>query len=316
MSRSGPLVSIGFPVRNGERYLRRALDSLLAQDYHHLEIIISDNASTDATAEICLDYASKDSRIRYCRNPTNLGAVKNFNRVFELASGEYFMWAAHHDLWHRAFVSACLDVLINDPLVVLCYTDTVGIDWTGKVVATPPYSVDTRGLPPAERFRRVIRDMPWYTAIYGLIRAQALRRTRLNRNTYSPDIVLLAELSLIGEFQMIPRLLFWYHRDEQQMRRTLRQRLLDLDPANERRLVITRFAICTMIYHLLSAVGKSDLPPSSKVALGRDVIRICAISRWRDPLVDELRMGWLLRGMRFGKRLIQRLVRREPRPDR
>src|SRR3989442_1198286 len=95
-----PLVSIGLPIYNGERYLRQALDSLLSQAYENFELIVSDNASDDATPEICAAYAARDARIKYFRAPTNMGAVWNFNRVFELAGGEFFMWAAHDDLWH------------------------------------------------------------------------------------------------------------------------------------------------------------------------------------------------------------------------
>ncbi|HEY9297142.1 MAG TPA: glycosyltransferase, partial [Phormidium sp.] len=84
MARNKPLVSIGMPVYNGDRYLRLALDSLLAQDYENFDLIISDNASTDKTQEICLEYAAKDSRIRYYRNQVNVGASENFKVVVDL----------------------------------------------------------------------------------------------------------------------------------------------------------------------------------------------------------------------------------------
>src|ERR1700737_2789384 len=92
-----PRVSIGLPVYNGERYLRFAIDSLLEQDYINFELIISDNASTDATQAICQEFADKDPRVRYYRNQTNLGASGNYDRVFELARGDLFKWAAHDD---------------------------------------------------------------------------------------------------------------------------------------------------------------------------------------------------------------------------
>lgn len=111
MTDDKPLVSIGMPVYNGERYIRQALDSLLAQDYANFELIISDNVSTDGTQGICLEYAARDERIRYYRNETNLGALRNFNRVFELSSGKYFMWAAHDDVWNPAYVQEVLALL-------------------------------------------------------------------------------------------------------------------------------------------------------------------------------------------------------------
>ena len=98
MHRDVPLVSIGMPVFNGEDYVEAALDSILTQTFTNFELIISDNASTDRTEEICNDFADSDDRIRYYRQEKNLGAAANFNRVFELSSGKYFKWAAHDAL--------------------------------------------------------------------------------------------------------------------------------------------------------------------------------------------------------------------------
>ena len=103
-----PLVSIGVPVFNGAATLERALDSLLSQDYGNLEIIISDNASTDHTQQICEAYVRRDPRIRYHRAARNFGSPWNFNRVVELSSGQYFMWAAHDDERASSYVSECV----------------------------------------------------------------------------------------------------------------------------------------------------------------------------------------------------------------
>jgi len=96
---SPPKVSIGMPVYNGEAFLRQALDSILAQTYPHFELIISDNASTDATPDICKEYASKDARIRYIRQSSNIGATANFRFVLREARHERFIWAAADDWW-------------------------------------------------------------------------------------------------------------------------------------------------------------------------------------------------------------------------
>jgi glycosyltransferase involved in cell wall biosynthesis len=95
---SQPLVSIAMPVYNGDRYICQALDSLLAQDCNNFELLISDNASTDSTAEICQEYAAQNPKIRYFRNSTNIGAISNFNQAFKLSTAKYFMWAERDDL--------------------------------------------------------------------------------------------------------------------------------------------------------------------------------------------------------------------------
>jgi glycosyltransferase involved in cell wall biosynthesis len=113
--RQEPVVSIGMPVFNDEKHLRQSLDSLLAQSFKDFELVISDNASTDKTPEICREYAARDQRIRYFRQPENLGQQRNFNFLLQQAQGEFFMWAASDDWWAKEFVEILLNALkLND----------------------------------------------------------------------------------------------------------------------------------------------------------------------------------------------------------
>ena len=105
-----PAVSIGMPVYNGEKYIREALDSLLAQTFENFELIISDNCSTDGTSHICKEYTSRDSRIRYIRQDTNIGPIANFEFVLQEARGEFFMWAACDDYLEN---NNYLSVMVN-----------------------------------------------------------------------------------------------------------------------------------------------------------------------------------------------------------
>jgi glycosyltransferase involved in cell wall biosynthesis len=106
-----PVVSIGMPVYNGEKYIREALDSLLAQSFMDFELIISDNASLDATGDICQEYAARDLRIRYVRQPENRGILANFQFVLDEARGEYFMWAAADDAWDASWIGEVLSTI-------------------------------------------------------------------------------------------------------------------------------------------------------------------------------------------------------------
>src|ERR1044072_9233723 len=108
MSARRTTVSIGLPVYNGEAHLPAALASLLGQSHGDLELVISDNASTDGTRAICADLAASDSRARYYRNPTNLGVMANFLRAPQLATADYYMWAAHDDAWSPNYIEALL----------------------------------------------------------------------------------------------------------------------------------------------------------------------------------------------------------------
>ena len=197
---TNPRVSIGIPLYNEAKFLRPALEALISQDFTNVEFIISDNASTDDTAEICADFAQRDPRIRYFRNAQGIGAIANFNRVFELARGEYFMWASGHDLWSPGYVSAALQILDADPSVVLCSPRKAKIDAEGNVIRVIPNRIDTRSMEndPVGRLNLFLWAGPHAYTIYGVLRSSALRTTGLFRPVYGPDLVLMAELSLAG----------------------------------------------------------------------------------------------------------------------
>jgi glycosyltransferase involved in cell wall biosynthesis len=215
---NNPRVSIGLPVFNGERYLERALNSILAQTFTDFELVISDNASTDQTQAICESYFSKDRRIRYYRNTKNIGAMPNFNRVFELSSGNYFKWASHDDLITPDFLQKCVDILDRDPSVILCYSWTQLIDEQGNISGDYPYNGKYKAdsLRPSERFRSLIDFSHWCIQDFGLMRASELKKTLLYGSYTASDRVLLARLSLAGRFYEIPENLFLYRRHPQQ----------------------------------------------------------------------------------------------------
>jgi glycosyltransferase involved in cell wall biosynthesis len=204
-----PCLSIGLPVFNGELYLDAALESLLVQDFRDFEVIISDNASTDSTAAIAAAWAAKDSRVRVYRNDTNIGAERNFNRVFQLARGRYFRWAAYDDLVAPNYLGLCVAELEAAPEAVLCQAETHIIDAHNHVIGfydgglAGAESPDT-----AVRFAALILSRHLCTDLFGVIRADALRRTRLHGLYFGSDRALLTELSLLGRFVHVPMPLF------------------------------------------------------------------------------------------------------------
>jgi glycosyltransferase involved in cell wall biosynthesis len=206
-----PRVSVGMPVFNGEKYMAQALDSILAQTFQDFEIVISDNASTDHTEQICRSYVIRDPRIRYYRNEINCGAARNHNRVFALARGEYFKWQSHDDYCAPEFLAACVAVLDRDPEVVLCFPRTLIIDEENQPLSE--YHVEpmthTDSAHPHERFRGTICPNHWCFEVYGLSRRAVLSQTRLIASYTGSDRVLLAELALYGRFQEIPSCLFF-----------------------------------------------------------------------------------------------------------
>ena len=136
-STSGSLVSIGVPVYNGERYLADALTAISDQTYPNFEVIVSDNASTDLTQEICEEFTRSDDRFRVVRHEENLGASPNFNYVVHEAKGPYFKWATDDDLIAPTFLETCVAALDAAPAdVALVYPKTILIDEDGNEIQT------------------------------------------------------------------------------------------------------------------------------------------------------------------------------------
>lgn len=204
------LVSIGVPVYNGEAGVARALQSLLAQDHANLEIVISDNASTDGTRRICEAFSRQDRRVKYHRSDRNMGPSWNFNRVFELSAGEYFMWAAHDDLRHPSFVSACVRRLQECPDAVLCQAHTaMFIEGREQQLCTAHLNSFDGVAGIVARYTETLTRLP-ATAIYGLYRSSAMGKTRLFERHIATDIAFIQELSIHGDFVQVPAVLFTY----------------------------------------------------------------------------------------------------------
>jgi glycosyltransferase involved in cell wall biosynthesis len=212
-----PRVSIGLPVFNGQKYLKETVDSVLTQTYSDFELIISDNCSTDATPQICLDYQARDSRIRYYRSARNMGAAWNFNKVFALSSGEYFKWTADDDVYAPQFLEKCVRILERDPSTVLCYAKTNIIDQDGVIVGFHDYETthahymgNLSSRKSYMRFGGLLSLLYPMQAIFGVIRRSALEKTHLTGNYIGADRNLLAEIGSTGRFHEIPKYLFSY----------------------------------------------------------------------------------------------------------
>jgi glycosyltransferase involved in cell wall biosynthesis len=203
-----PTVTIGLPVYNGDNYLERAIESVLSQTFRDFELLISDNSSTDRTAEICASAATRDARIRHIRHDQNRGATWNFNSVFAEATGEYFCWLAHDDMWAPEYLRRCVDELEAHPDVVLCFSDVLVIDENDQPIEELSMRMRTGSSRVAERFYDVL--MVWHDClpIFGVIRREALAGTPLIGAYSSGDHVLLARLALLGRYRIIEESLF------------------------------------------------------------------------------------------------------------
>jgi glycosyltransferase involved in cell wall biosynthesis len=282
-----PRVSIGLPVFNGENYLAEALDSLLGQTFPDFELIISDNASTDRTEEICRSYAAKDRRIRYYRNDKNVGATRNFYRVFDLAMEEYFKWAAHDDVHGQEFVERCLEVLDRDSTIVLCYPKTKLINEHGRFLRDDNLEVDTTSSKPHERLYNMLSVDHWCFQIFGLMRADVLSKTQRYHGFYGWDRALLAELCLLGRVYEFPERLF-FRREHPLTSVSLflgKQKQVKLfDPNINWQ---TQFLGLERFYNYFTAVTHAPLSQSERLLCYGELVRLVA-----EKSVNRVRRRW------------------------
>ena len=225
-------VSLSLPVRNGERFLSQAIQSILDQSYSDFELLITDNASTDATEDICRQFMGRDSRIRYVRSTHDRGAAANFNLGFHKSSGEYFKWCAHDDLISPDYIAGCVQALDASPDAVLAHGDLIGIDENGAANGyVEPQLPDLGGLSPTRRFRRLLTRHVLVAAVFGVYRRSALRRTSLHLPYYTSDCALLAEMALLGKFVRVPEaILLNREHPARSIRLASSERLLWQDP--------------------------------------------------------------------------------------
>ena len=221
-----PLLTIGLPVHNGQAFIADCLESLLGQSFGDFEIIIGDNASSDATRDIYESYIAKDGRISVIRNERNLGAAGNFNMLARQCRSKYFKWAAADDLLDPTFLAKCIDILEKSDDTILCHSKTIPIGSDGDPLQQDPvthefmaeYGKIRLGESPDplgaandvfDRFQSVAIDMIRCFDIFGVIRNDALTQSNLFGPYYGCDRVLLIELSMRGRFHRIEEPLFF-----------------------------------------------------------------------------------------------------------
>ena len=218
---SPPLLSIGLFVYNGEQFLSETLDTLSHQTFHDYELIISDNGSSDRTKQICEAYAATDARVRYYRSDTNMGAGWNIRRVFSLASGKYFKWAACDDLLHPEFLEKCIQALERNPQYVVAHSRTRVINEAGQFIENYNWPMNTESPDVVTRFGAMLLNDHMCYQIFGIMRRDALLQVPPQGSYVNSDGVLLAQMSLLGRFYEDPEFLFTSRRHDSQSSRTL-----------------------------------------------------------------------------------------------
>jgi glycosyltransferase involved in cell wall biosynthesis len=269
-----------------------ALDSLISQTYGDFELIISDNASTDATEEVCREYAARDPRIRYVRQSVNKGSAWNFNQVFLLSKGEYFKWAAADDVCSPTFLQRCVEGLDSRPDVVWRHTQSRHIDSAGNLLAPDDSGiVSYLSVPPAaptraddcaaRRFEAVLLGRGGCLDSYGLIRADVMRQTKLLLPYFGSEKVFMAELALRGKYTEVPETLFFarIHERAAGSLRSVRQQRRYINPLSRER---WQFARVKLLAAYCDAVRRAPLSLAQRTRCFAVIARyLLQVNKWK-----------------------------------
>lgn len=206
--RPTPLVSVALPVYNGQQFLATAIESVLGQTLGDIDLIISDNASTDATGEIAARYVRMDRRVRYLRHAHNLGVNRNWSFAAQQARGRYLKWLSASDYLAPELLAICADRLDADPTAVLCFSHTQQVDTQGRTLSVFNDDFEVKNADPVERFLEVASRLCINSPMNaGLFRRDAVHAELPLGNYPGADLVLMAKIALHGRFVLLPEAL-------------------------------------------------------------------------------------------------------------
>lgn len=225
-SKNLPKVSIGLPVYNGENFLDKKLKSISEQTFSNYELIISDNASTDATSIICKKFADKDSRVRYIRQENNLGAWENYNFLLKEAKGDYFLWSAVDDIMSPTFLEKTLKVLISNKNISCCISKIklFGESDNFKKESRPSLIIKIRKKIDKQfgyletysatghyekRISDYFKNISHNQMFYGMYRTDQIRKSFVNKSFLWNDATTVLSILKYGELYVVDELLLY-----------------------------------------------------------------------------------------------------------
>jgi len=199
------ILTVGFPIYNGEKFLKRRLDNILTQSYNNFLIIISDNASTDKTEQICKEYQKIDPRITYVKQTKNLGGINNFLWLINNSNTEYFVWAAADDIWSPDFLENNIKNLQNNgdnvgSIGYVYYFDDerFSVDTFDKNNYTKQHVRSTDGTY-EQRLQKYV-NFNQTSALYSIFRTNILKKSVVQHAIVAWDTALIFRALKYGNF--------------------------------------------------------------------------------------------------------------------
>ncbi len=286
---------MGMPVYNEEKYIAQAIDSLLAQTHKDFILIISDNASTDKTSQICKDYAVKDKRVVYIRHNENKGSMFNFRYVLEQAKTPFFMWCGGHDKWHPSFVEKLLPAVEKEDTVLsYCKARIINLDGSVGEILEDDNLTTIKLNSPVGRYLYLLRKInnPFANLFHGIWRTEALKNCNFDLKTVFPDVIIWEQASFEGKFEKNNEVLFSLRTVRNKETRSQGIKRQSADITGKMSAMNTNINIFKIIY-LLESIKiifrkKYSLPVILKIWLVVNVIYFKSINLFVKPIIDAL----------------------------
>lgn len=211
-------LSIGFPIYNGEKFLKNRLESILSQSFRKFELIISDNNSNDNTQKICKEFLEKDSRIKYIKQEKNIEAKNNFKFVLSESIGKYFVWAAVDDIWEIEFLEKNIDFLEKNEKFVASISKVTRFGGDSKRFEDEGQNIKKY----YNKFRKKFRKFGVWTtkgnylekaqlylrsssaqAVYSIFRRKELEKSFCEQIMSSWDMIIILNILKFGDINVI-----------------------------------------------------------------------------------------------------------------
>jgi len=210
MVRESIKVSLGIPVYNESRFLKKTIDSLLNQTYSNIEIIAIDNASTDNSFRILEEYSNKDPRLKIFKNDKNIGLSNNFNLLVSKSSGEYFGWIGAHDIYNKDYIEKMVSKIIKNNNSSVVFSNVSKIDSDNKIIINKKETGFQ--LLNNNKFIRLLK-IPWLIKgsgdiVMGIFEVDKLKKTDLfSKSVLWADVFLVYQLASTGKIIRINEVL-------------------------------------------------------------------------------------------------------------
>lgn len=196
------LVTIGIPVYNEGKYLADTIESAINQVLTDIDIVISDNGSTDNSAEIIKYYSALDKRIRPIYLDKNIGPIANFRSLLDNTTSKYFVFLGGHDLFLSHYLSETISFLEANPDCVMSYPESRLVDGNDEMLQYSDSDIDSAGLNHLQRMTKVAANLFWCTCFHGVFRTDVIKQLPI-LNIRGSDHLFLFAASYYGSIHWI-----------------------------------------------------------------------------------------------------------------